>query len=119
MRPKNESENVNSKVRKPKSEARSPKPEAQSPASSIIRGRGRTRRIFLRFDFVPIGRLDMQQVMDEKVEALTLAVLATWRVTLARQHDELECLVRLDQCIDNLQRRSWIDVLIHLPNGQQ
>src|SRR5579859_59383 len=59
---------------------------------------------------VPIRRLQAQQMMDEEVIALAVAVGAAIAVIRSGNHQQIEGLVRLDQGIHHLHRRRRIDV---------
>ena len=67
----------------------------RAPSSLVVSLSRRARHHDTRR--VPIGRLLAEQVMDEEVPALAVAVDAAGGVIRARDHEQVERLVRLDQ----------------------
>src|SRR6185312_1806820 len=68
---------------------------------------------------IPFRCFHAQQIVNEEVEALELAVSAARSMTSARYDQQVEVLLRLYQRIDDLHRRRWIHVRIHLTNDEQ
>src|SRR5206468_5849243 len=75
--------------------------------------------LLLRRDLVPIGRLGAKQVMNKKVLEQSLAVDASSSVSASGNVKQVKLLVGLDQRVDHLQRRRWIDVCVHLSHHKQ
>src|SRR5262245_60205757 len=62
---------------------------------------------------------DLQQAPHEEVRHLAYAVRAAVRVTRARNHEQVEHLVRLDERVHHLERRGRIDIRVELTDHEQ
>src|ERR1017187_10856511 len=91
---------------------------ACDPRYSVAAGSGRLGGRGERH-FVPIRGLDAQQIVDEVIVAVMLAAQYGNAVILPGDIQHVEMLVGLDQSVDHLQRRSWVDVGIHLADDDQ
>lgn len=72
----------------------------------------------LRLHFIPLRRLDVEEVADEEVVAFVLAIAFAHGVMDARKDDEFEVLAGTDEGISDLHGAGRIDIVVKFTNDE-